>query len=51
MKKQFVWMFAALASLNMVSAFADNQDEAIDSVDQELQELQEVAVVEEEAAE
>ncbi|NGX45679.1 MAG: hypothetical protein K940chlam2_00836 [Chlamydiae bacterium] len=45
MKKRFVWMFAALASLNMVSAFADNQDEAAD------QELQEVAVVEEEAAE
>jgi hypothetical protein len=48
MKKQFVWMFAALASLNMVSAFADNQDDATDSVDQE---VQEVAVVEEEAAE
>jgi len=48
MKKQFVWMFAALASLNMVSAFADNQDDATDPVDQE---VQEVAVVEEEAAE
>ena len=31
MKKQFVWVLALVALLNVASAFADTQDEDVDS--------------------